>query len=100
MKKDFKLIDFFKKKNVVITIVVSVAVILAIGITIAVTVPKNSGNGESQASTSESEFKSESDYDHIHNFTQVVDKKFLESEATCIQKAVYYYSCVCDAIHS
>lgn len=97
MKKDFKLTDFLKKKNVVITIVVSVAVILAIGITIAVTVPKNSGNGESQASTSESEFKSESDYDHIHNFTQVVDKKFLESEATCIQKAVYYYSCVCGA---
>lgn len=93
MKNDFKLTDFFKKRNVLIAIIASVAVILAIGIAVAITASKNSGDNELQTSTSESEFNLESS--HIHNFTQIVDKKFLESEATCVQKATYYYSCVC-----
>lgn len=33
---------------------------------------------------------------HIHVFDkQVVDNKYLKSEATCVAKAVYYYSCKC-----
>lgn len=93
MKNDFKLTDFLKKRNVVIAIIVSVVVILAIGIAIAVTLSKSNRDDELQTSASESEFHLESG--HIHNFTQIVDKKFLESEATCAHKATYYYSCVC-----
>ena len=33
---------------------------------------------------------------HVHVFDkQVVDNKYLKSEATCVAKAVYYYSCKC-----
>lgn len=32
----------------------------------------------------------------VHTFNQkVVDAKYLKSEATCLEAAVYYYSCVC-----
>lgn len=34
---------------------------------------------------------------HVHDFKEVVDDKFLASEATCSSKAKYYKSCECGA---
>ena len=64
---------------------------------------EDSENCNESSETSESEYVSEAEQDsdsesvHIHNFTKNIKNEFLKSEATCLEKAVYFLSCDCGA---
>lgn len=48
-------------------------------------------------SEAEQDSESESEFVHIHNFKKNIKNEFLKSEATCLEKAVYFLSCDCGA---
>ena len=64
---------------------------------------EDSENCNESSKTSESEDVSEAEQDsdsesvHIHNFKKNIKNEFLKSEATCLEKAVYFLSCDCGA---
>lgn len=73
-----------KRKFLIVLLAIISVVACAFGITACNTTPSDKGDDSGNQSHQQ----------HTYN-KQVADSKYLMSEATCTEKAVYYYSCEC-----
>lgn len=73
-----------KRKLLIVLLAIISVVACAFGITACNTTPNDAGDDSGNQNYQQ------------HSFTkQVAESKYLKSEATCTEKAVYYYSCEC-----